>query len=117
VRRTRIAIAVEGLLAEMAAGDPERAALEVRASRYAGECGCKLGSIFLAVSLIAVPVFVGVRGDVGAGTVVVGVLAVFASSLLGKVAGLLLARARLALLHVSLVRKLGQARAGYVELH
>jgi hypothetical protein len=117
VRRARTAAAIAGLLDEMAADDPQRAVLEARASRYVGECGCKLGSVFLAVASIVVPVLIGFRGDVSVGVVVVGVLAVFASSVVGKVLGLLIALVRLMFLHASLSRRVGVARAGYVELH
>jgi hypothetical protein len=109
--------AVERLLAELPAGDPERAALQARANRYAGECGCKAGSVAMALALVLTPAVIAVRGEFGLLTLVVGVGAVFAAAVAGKAAGLLLARVRLALLRVSLARRVERGRPGLVELH
>jgi len=114
VSTRQTAIAVERLLADLPAGAADRLTLQKRAIRYADDCGCKLGAVFLAVALVAVPTFIALRESFGIGTVGTGLIVVFAAAAVGKATGLLLAWTRLALLRRSLTRRLRQTRIRHV---
>jgi hypothetical protein len=106
----RTAVAVQQLLAQLPAGSPKRTALQARAMRYADECGCKLGAIFLTVALVTVPPALVLREGVGIEKAALAVVAVLAAALLGKAVGVAAAWVRLSLLRRSLARDLGRSR-------
>jgi hypothetical protein len=103
---TRAAQTVDRLLAELPPDDPERKALEARAVEYGRACGCSEGALFLAVAVVVTAVYVVVWGAVDLQTGIASLVFVFAAALVGKLAGLLLARLRLRLLGRSIARRL-----------
>ncbi|HZO96087.1 MAG TPA: hypothetical protein VFB42_01825 [Gaiellaceae bacterium] len=105
--RARPRPSVDDLLARLPAAGPERRALEARARAHSRDCGCALGGVFLTAALVAVPAYVVAAGDHRVRTLAAGALALLGAAAAGKLAGLALARARLALLRRTLLRKVG----------
>jgi hypothetical protein len=110
-------LAIDVLLAQMPAGDAEAAALHARARAYSQECGCAMGAIFLSVSLVLALIYLATTGGLGVRTGIVGVMFVFLASMLGKMTGLVLARAKLARLRWSLARRLQGTSPRHVYMH
>lgn len=118
--RARTLVAVEGLLARLPQDYPKGAILRSRAAGYAGDCGCKIGALYLAAALVVVPVVIVVYGTFEIETILIGVLSVFTALGLGKATGILLAWGRLAGLRLSLARAVRRTETGdgsRVELH
>jgi hypothetical protein len=115
--KERTVRAVDVLLAQMHAGDAERTALQARARAYSRECGCAMGAIFLTAALALTLIYFATTGDLRVGTGIACVMLVFFASMLGKMTGLVLARAKLALLRWSLARRLQRMSSTHVYMH
>jgi hypothetical protein len=109
--------AVDVLLVQMHAGDAERIALQTRARAYSRECGCAMGAIFLAATLALTLTYFATIGDFRVETGIASVILVFLASMLGKMTGLVLARAKLAVLRWSLARRLQRMSSTHVYMH
>jgi hypothetical protein len=81
---------------------PELQNLLERASRFRSECGCSSGAVFMLISLGMVFAYVAVKPEAGlldrAVQVLLGLVTVLVASIVGKTAGIGIARFRLALL-------------------
>ena len=110
-------LAIEVLLAQMPAGDAERTALQARVRAYGRECGCAMGAVFLTAALGLTPIYFATIGDLRVATGIASVILIFIASMLGKMTGLLLARAKLALLRWSLARRLQRMGSTHVYMH
>lgn len=115
----RTARTVDGLLARLPSDDPERPALEARASGYARACGCSTGALFLVASTIVAAVYFAAGGELAFQTVLASIGFVVAASLLGKLVGLAAATLRLRLLGRSIDRRLRRQEGplGHVHVH
>jgi hypothetical protein len=107
---TRAARTVDGLLAQLPSDDPERGALEARASKYGRACGCSSGALFLLSSVLLVAAYFAAGGGVGMSSAAAALVFVVVATLVGKLAGLSLAALRLSLLGRSIGRRLRQQR-------
>jgi hypothetical protein len=109
---------VDELLARLPADDPDRAALQARATTYSQDCGCTMGVAFLAGSLLLALAYFTSTGDFNARRAIAGLLFVLGAALSGKAAGLVLASLKLALLRRSLLRKIrAQEYLKHVHVH
>jgi hypothetical protein len=110
--------AVDALLARLPADDPERATLQARAAAYSSDCGCAMGAAFMAgASLVALLYFVFAHG-LGFWPGLAGLAFVLVATMVGKLAGLLVASLKLAFLRRSLSRRLRSERcSAYVHVH
>jgi hypothetical protein len=115
--RQRAVVAVDALLAQLPAGDPERRTVPARAHGYYRACGCAMGGAFLTTALVLTIVYFATIGDFGWRSATAGVVFILLGSALGKAAGVLLAWARLALLRRSLARRLERTGVAHVHMH
>ena len=115
--RSRTSLLVDDLLARVPAGDPEKVALEARARAHRRDCGCAMGGAFLGVALLLMLAYVAATVDLSIRTALASATFVLLATLLGKLTGLALAWARLALLQRSLARKLQRATSDHVYVH
>jgi hypothetical protein len=83
--------------------DARKATIRADIARLGNECGCALGGVFLVVATVLVTSYAVAAGELGVWSVARGVLVVLAASMLGKLAGILIAVARLTLLRRRLV--------------
>lgn len=113
----RAAEAVDALLAQVPADDPERPALQARAGKYSRECGCALAGAFLAAALLLALIHFATGGHLGLRTGVEGALFVLGAAALGKAVGLLQAQLKLAWLRRLLSRKLERTGVSHVYVH
>jgi hypothetical protein len=107
-RAARRADAVARLLPET---DPGKATARACIARLGNECGCAMGGAFLIAASLLVAVYAVVFGELGVRLVVLGVVFVFVASMLGKLTGILIAVARLAVIG----RRLGGRVASVVD--
>jgi hypothetical protein len=115
--KERTLLAIDVLLAQMPADDGEAAALHARARTFSQECGCAMGASFLSASLVLAMIYFVTTGDLGVRSGIAGVTFVVLASMLGKMTGLVLARAKLALLRWSLARRLQRTSSRHVYMH
>jgi hypothetical protein len=109
---------VDALLAHLPADDPDRAALQARATTYSRDCGCTIGAAFLAGSLPLAFAYFTLTGGLSIRRGIAGLLFVLIASLSGKAAGLVLASLKLALLRRSILRKIrAQEYLKHVHVH
>lgn len=109
---------VDALLARLPSDDPEKPALQARASGYSRACGCSTGALFLVASTILAAVYFAAGGELAVRTVLAGIGFVLAASLLGKIVGLATATLRLRLLGRSIDRRLRhEGPLGHVHVH
>lgn len=102
----RVAAAeIDRLLAWFEDEDPDVVDLRDRARRYATECGCSTGGVFLVVAALAAPVVLTLEDAWNPVTVLWSLLVVAGASLAGKASGMVVATARLQLLRRSLERR------------
>ena len=80
-----------------------------RAKKYSSECGCSLGAKFLMVSTAIFIVYFFLSNDFAMANlpeeIFLGTLFIFTSTIVGKLAGIGIARIRLALLYKHLTAK------------
>ena len=88
--------------------DPDKAAVRVRISRLGTECGCSSGGAFLIAAGLSFAAYAILFGELSVRLVVLGVVFVFVSSMLGKLAGILSAVARLAVLRRRLAGRIAR---------
>jgi hypothetical protein len=86
--------------------DSEKARLRDRVRRYRDACGCALSGLFLIASIVGCGVGLILADPFRWSLVAIGIAFIFCAGLLGKAIGIGWARARLLLLHRSLVRRL-----------
>jgi hypothetical protein len=94
-KAARRADALAKLLADT---DPGKATTRAAIARLGTECGCAMGGVFLMAASLLVGAYAVLFGGFGARLVVLGVVFVFVGSMLGKLTGVLIAVARLALI-------------------
>ena len=110
--------AVDVLLARLPADDPEWATLHSRAAAYSTDCGCTMGAAFLAAALLLAVAYFAFAGGLGFRSGLTGLAFVLVAALAGKLAGLLLASLKLALLRRSLSRRLrSEGWSAHVHMH
>ena len=125
--------AVDVLLARLPADDPERATLHSRAAAYSTDCVMHgtpvasrtagpatgtMGAAFLAAALLLAVVYFASAGGLGFRSGLTGLAFVLVAALAGKLAGLLLASLKLALLRRSLSRRLrSEGWSAHVHMH
>ena len=110
--------AVDALLVRLPPDDPDRVALQARASAYATECGCAMGGAFMAGATVLAVLYFSLAGELGVSSGAIAVAVVLVATLAGKGAGVALASLRLLLLRRSLSRKLRSERSSaYVHVH
>ncbi|HEU4656731.1 MAG TPA: hypothetical protein VFR97_04370 [Capillimicrobium sp.] len=97
---------IDALLARLPADSPETARIRQRAKTYRDACGCVVAAWFMVSALVLAIVRVATAGDLtlGAGARV-GAF-VIGAGMAGKALGLLVARARLALLRRQVARRI-----------
>jgi hypothetical protein len=115
--KERTVLAVDALLAQMPAGEADRATLQGRARAYSQECGCAMGALFLTAALALALIHLATAADLGVGSVVASVVLIFIASALGKATGLALAALKLALLRWSLARRVQRMGSTHVYMH
>jgi hypothetical protein len=108
---------VDALARRLPDEDPRRAQARARIAALAGECGCTLGGVFLAVAAVLAVAYFAAGGRVAAGPVLLALGLVLAASLLGKLVGLGVARLRLLALRRSLSRRIASPEVRHVHLH
>lgn len=108
---------VDELATTLPPGDPRRAESRARIATLAGECGCTLGGVFLAVAFLLAVAYFGAGGRLAPGPVLLALGLVLAATLLGKLVGLGVARLRLLALRRSLLRRLASPEVRHVHLH
>jgi hypothetical protein len=86
--------------------DDEKARLRGRARRYQNACGCALSGLFLIVSIATCGAGLVLADPFRWSLVAIGIAFIFCAGFLGKAIGIGWARARLRLLHRSLMRRL-----------
>lgn len=103
---SRILEQVDVAIARMPWDDGEKSRVRGRARRYAHACGCALGGAF-SVSAILAGLAGLVLADRFSWTLIpLGIAGIFCAGLLGKAIGIGWARARLRLLHRSLIHRI-----------
>lgn len=103
---SRVLEQVDGAIARMPWDDGEKSRMRGRARHYDHACGCALGGAFSVLALLACPVGFVLADHFSWTLIPLGVAGVFCAGLLGKAIGIGWARARLRLLHRSLVRRI-----------
>jgi hypothetical protein len=83
--------------------DPGKATARACIARLGNECGCAMGGAFLIAASLLVAAYATFFGEIDVRLVVLGVVFVFVASMLGKLTGILIAIARLAVIR----RRLG----------
>lgn len=113
----RTSVAIDGLVTDLGLDPSERGDVQRRMTRYNRECGCALGGATMAVALGATAAYMTATATIGIVPIVVAAGVVFASSLLGKAAGLAVASLRLELLRRSLERRKRGRRGSRVYVY
>jgi hypothetical protein len=109
---------VDALLARVPADDPDRVALQSRAAAYSQDCGCRMGAVFLAGSLLVTLASIAKAGGLTVWKGIAGLVFVLIAAMFGKAVGLVLASLKLALLRRSISRRLRAEECfGHVDLH
>ena len=103
---SRILDEVDAAIARMPWDDGEKSRIRGRARRYYHACGCGLGGAFLALAIPALVAGLLAADRFSLILLLLGVVGVFCAGLFGKAIGIGWARARLMLLHRSLVRRI-----------
>jgi hypothetical protein len=103
---SRVLEQVDGAIARMPWDDGEKARVRGRARRYAHACGCALGGAFSVLAILACLAGFVLAGHFHWTLIPLGVAGVLCAGLLGKAIGVAWARARLLLLHRSLVHRI-----------
>jgi hypothetical protein len=91
--------------------DPGKATARASIARLGSECGCAMGGAFLIAAFLIAAAYAVFFGDLGVRLVLLGVVFVFVTSMLGKLTGVLIAVARLAVIR----RRLGGHVASVVN--
>lgn len=91
--------------------DPGKATARASIARLGNECGCAMGGAFLIAASLLVTAYATFFGELGVQLVMLGVGFVFGASMLGKLIGILIAVARLAVIR----RRLGRHVASLVD--
>ncbi len=115
--RSRTVLLVDALLVRLPTDEHERCALAARARAHARDCGCATGGAFLGVALVLTVLYLAATADMRVRTLVASAAFVLLATLLGKVAGLLLAWLKLAALQRSLSRRVGGSGSKNVHVH
>lgn len=97
---------VYAVIARMPGDAGEKSRLREIARRYHRACGCGLGGVFLTVAILACSACLILADPFRWSLIAVGAACIFGAGLLGKAIGVGWARARLRLLHRSLVRRI-----------
>ena len=88
----------DALASQLPDTDPDKASVRARIARLGSECGCAAGGAFLIAASLLVVLYAVLFDRLSVRTVVLGAGFVFVSSVLGKLAGILTAVVRLAVL-------------------
>lgn len=107
---SRILDEVCAVIARLPADDQEKSQLRETARRYHRACGCALSGVFLIVAIVASAAWLIVADPFRWSLTAVCLVGIFCSGLLGKAIGIGWAKARLRLLHHSLVRRIASER-------
>lgn len=91
--------------------------LRARLASLAGECGCTMGGIFLAVALVAAALYFLVRGGLGFQSGLAALGLIFLASVTGKLVGIGAARLRMVRLRRMLAARLTAIEDSHVHLH
>ncbi len=102
----RVLDQVDVAIAHMPWDDGEKARVRGRAHRYAHACGCALGGAFSVFAILACLAGFVLADRFSWALLPLGAVGVFCAGLLGKAIGVGWARARLRLLHRSLVHRI-----------
>lgn len=103
---SRILEQVDVAIARMPWDDGEKSRVRGRARRYAHACGCALGGAFSVFAILAGLAGFALADHFSWTLIPLAVAGVFCAGLLGKAIGIGWARARLRLLHRSLVHRI-----------
>jgi hypothetical protein len=85
--------------------DAGKARTRADIARLGNECGCALGGVFLVAATLLVAAYTVFFDAFGARLVVLGVVFVFAASLVGKLVGVLIAVTRLTVIRQRLAAR------------
>jgi len=91
--------------------DPGKATARASIARLGNECGCGMGGAFLIAASLLVAAYTVFSGELGVRLVLLGFVFVFVTSMLGKLTGILIAVARLAVIS----RRLGRHVSSVVD--
>ncbi|HET7415145.1 MAG TPA: hypothetical protein VFI97_05555 [Arthrobacter sp.] len=103
---SRVLDQVDVAIARMPWDDGEKSRVRGRARRYDHACGCALGGAFSILALLACLASLVLADRFSWGLIPLGVAGVFCAGMLGKAIGIGWAKARLRLLHRSLVHRI-----------
>jgi hypothetical protein len=103
---SRILDEVDAAIARMSWDDGEKSRVRARARRHYHACGCALSGAFLVLATLAFLASLVLSNRFSWSLVPLGAVGVFGAGLVGKAIGIGWARARLVLLHRSLVRRI-----------
>ena len=78
--------------------DPDKATTRARIARLSNECGCAMGGAVLIVASLLAATYLLFMGELGVRSVALGVVFAFVASMVGKLTGILIAVARLAVI-------------------
>ena len=88
--------------------DPDKAAVRARIARLGTECGCAAGGAFLIAAGLLFTAYAVLFGQLSVRLALLGAVFVFVSSMLGKLAGVLAAVARLTVLRRRLASRVAR---------
>ena len=97
---------VYAVIARMPGDEGEKSRLREMARRYHRACGCGLSGLFLIVAILACVACLALADPFRWSLIAISVAGSFCAGFLGKAIGIGWARARLMLMHRSLVRRL-----------
>ena len=107
----RAAQRVDALARLLPDSDPGKAMIRASIARLGNECGCRMGGAFLIAASLLVAAYTVFFGELGVRLVLLGFAFVFVTSMLGKLTGMLIAVARLAVIS----RRLGRHVSSVVD--
>ena len=97
--------------------EPRVDELRARLATLAGECGCTMGGIFLAIALVVAVLYFLAKGGLGLQSGLAALGLVFLASIIGKLVGIGAARLRMARLRRILAARLTAVEASHVHVH
>ena len=98
----------DALASQLPDTDPDKASIRARIARLGHECGCAAGGTFLVAATLLFVVYAALLGELDVRLVVLGAAFIFVSTMLGKLAGILTAVVRLAVLRRQLAHRVGR---------